>query len=30
MNIPDMFFLDNKLYEKIKIINSEDVVVAFD
>ena len=30
MNIPDLFFLDNKLYEKIKIINSEDVVVAFD
>lgn len=28
--IPDMFFIEGKLYEKIKIIKSEDVVVAFD
>lgn len=28
--IPNFFFLQDKLYEKIKIIKSEDVVVAFD
>lgn len=28
--IPNFFFLEDKLYEKIKIIKSEDVVVAFD
>lgn len=28
--IPNFFFLEDKLYEKIKIIQSEDVVVAFD
>lgn len=28
--IPNFFYLDDKLYEKIKIIQSEDVVVAFD
>lgn len=28
--IPEMFFIENKLYEKIKIVKSEDVVVAFD
>lgn len=28
--IPNFFFIENKLFEKIKIIQSEDVVVAFD
>ena len=28
--IPTFFFIEDKLYEKIKIIQSEDVVVAFD
>lgn len=28
--IPEMFFIEDKLYEKIKIVKSEDVVVAFD
>lgn len=28
--IPNFFFIEDKLYEKIKIIKSEDVVVAFD
>lgn len=28
--IPEFFFIEDKLYEKIKIIKSEDVVVAFD
>ena len=28
--IPNFFFIEDKLYEKIKIIQSEDVVVAFD
>lgn len=29
-SIPNFFFIEDKLYEKIKIIQSEDVVVAFD
>lgn len=28
--IPNFFFIDDKLYEKIKIIQSDDSVVAFD
>lgn len=29
-SIPNYFFIDDKLFEKIKVIQSEDVVVAFD